>query len=128
MKFGEKLRLKRTQMRLTQEELSARLGVSKRTLEGYEAGAFYPRKREIYARLSEIFGVDKNWFLTEDEETVSGDSKYATPAETEAARIVESVRALYAGGELCDADKDALARALMDAYWLALKKRGGKNV
>ena len=128
MKFGEKLRLKRTQMHLTQEELAALLGVSKRTLEGYEAGAFYPRRRDVYARLSEIFSVDKNWFLTEDEDSAPGGNERASRAEEEAARIVESVRALYAGGELNDADKDALARALMDAYWIALKKRGGKNV
>ncbi len=116
MKFSEKLRLERQKAHLTQEELAKRLGLAKRTVEGYESGAFYPRRRKVYDDLALLFGVDKNWFLTEDE---------AAPDESgasEADQILSRVRALYAGGRLSEEDKDALARALMDAYWMARRR------
>ena len=123
MKFGEKLRLKRNERRLTQEELASKLGLSKRTVEGYEAGSFYPRRRSTYDRLAEIFGTDRNWFLTEDEDTDVAESQSSLSRAEEA---VKTVKALYAGAELSDEDKDALAKALMEAYFIARRNLQGK--
>lgn len=120
MRFCEKLREKRLGANMTQEELSKLLGKSKRTVEGYESGAYYPRTRDVYARLSEIFSTDINWFLTEDETP-------AQDAAEKAKQLIENARALYAGGELNEDDKDALARALMDAYFIAKKKQEQKR-
>ncbi len=121
MKFSEKLRTVRQGAHMTQEELARRLGLAKRTVEGYESGAFYPRKREVYDMLSEIFSVDKNYFLTED------DAPRGESGETAAAQVLETVRALYAGGDLRQEDKDALAQALMEAYWVAKRKTEAGN-
>ncbi len=122
MKFAQKLRLVRSRQHMTQEELARRLGLSKRTVEGYESGAFYPRKRQVYDQLAELFGVDRNWFLTEDD-----DASDAAPGEEEARRVLEAAKALYAGGALSEQDKDALAQALMDAYWMAKSRRAGEK-
>ena len=70
MKFCEKLRLKRTQAHMTQEELAKRLGLAKRTVEGYESGAFSPRRRDVYALLAQIFATDPGYFVTDDENEV----------------------------------------------------------
>jgi len=121
MKFSEKLRLKRTAASLTQEELAKKLSLSKRTVEGYESGSFYPRNREVYDKLSEIFSVPKNWFLTED------DADEAASAAEEAARLVAQAQTLYSGGALSREDKDALFRALNDAYIMARDKRGSSK-
>ena len=123
MKFCEKLRLKRTQARMTQEELARRLGLAKRTVEGYESGRFYPRSREVYAQLSALFGVDKNWFLTEEEPSLDRPED----ARGEAEEVLSRVKSLYAGGRMSESDKDALAKALMEAYWLAKKKNGEES-
>lgn len=117
MRFCEKLRLKRTQAHMTQEELARRLGLAKRTVEGYESGQFYPRKREVYTLLSDLFGVDRNWFLTEDEPPSPADG-----SRGEAEEVLSRVKALFSGGIMSESDKDALAKALMEAYWLAKKK------
>lgn len=117
MRFCEKLRLKRTQAHMTQEELARRLGLAKRTVEGYESGQFYPRKREVYTLLSDLFGVDRNWFLTEDEPASPADG-----SRGEAEEVLSRVKALFSGGSMSESDKDALAKALMEAYWLAKKK------
>ncbi len=117
MKFGEKLRQARTNAHMTQAELAHALGLAKRTVEGYEACAFYPRKRETYDKLAAMFGMERNWFLTE------GEDSQEDPARSEMEQVIKSVTALYNGGRLSEEDKDALARALMDAYWTAKGKR-----
>ena len=118
MKFGEKLRCQRARMGYTQEQLSKLLGLSKRTVEGYESGRFYPQKREVYDRLSGIFGVERNYFLAEDEEALPD-------AAAEIRRVLTQVKALYAGGSLSPRDEDELASALMDAYFIARRRREG---
>ena len=117
MLFGEKLRLARVNAHLTQAQLAQKLGIAKRTLEGYESGSFYPRKRKLYDELAELFQVDRNWFLTED-----GDDAEES-AKRDMDEVLRSVTALYSGGRLSENDKDALARALMDAYWTAKGKK-----
>ena len=44
-------------------------------------------------------------------------------AQSDMEKVVASVSALYTGGRLSEEDKDALARALMDAYWIAKGKQ-----
>ncbi|MBQ3669552.1 MAG: helix-turn-helix transcriptional regulator [Clostridia bacterium] len=117
MKFGEKLRLARTSAKMTQADLADKLGLAKRTVEGYESGAFYPRKRKVYDELAQIFGVEKNWFLTESE----GDKQ--TTAQDDMKKALETVTSLYSGGRLSEEDKDALAKALMEAYFIAKAKK-----
>lgn len=116
MKFGDKLRGCRKAAKMTQEELARRLNMSKRSIEGYEAGKSYPRSRELYAKLAELFQVDINYFLTED------GAGSPDPRE-QAQQLIDNAKALYAGGELNEEDKDALARALMDAYFIAKAKQ-----
>ena len=103
MLFGEKLRLARVNAHLTQAQLAQKLGIAKRTL-------------EVYDELAELFQVDRNWFLTED-----GDDAEES-AKRDMDEVLRSVTALYSGGRLSENDKDALARALMDAYWTAKGK------
>ena len=117
MKFGEKLRLARTNAHMTQAELASTLGLAKRTVEGYESCSFYPRQRKTYDKLAELFNVERNWFLTESDEDKEESAK------NDMEQAIASVQALYTGGRLSEADKDALAKALMDAYWIAKGKR-----
>lgn len=119
MKFGEKLRACRKGARLTQEELASRLGLAKRTVEGYESGAFYPRDREVYDKLAALFQMDKDYFLTENDAPADG--------KKTAEEVLTTARALFAGGEMSEEDKDTLARALMDAYWMAKRKSEARD-
>ena len=54
MNFGEKLKDLRTQKGWSQEELAKQMGVTRRTIGGYEAGTTYPRTRDMYAKLAEM--------------------------------------------------------------------------
>lgn len=53
MKFGEKVRDLRKKNSLTQDELAKCLGVSKRTIIGWERDGRYPRNVEILEKMAD---------------------------------------------------------------------------
>lgn len=55
MRFGEKVRDLRKKNSLTQDELAKCLGVSKRTIIGWERDGRYPRNVEILEKMADIF-------------------------------------------------------------------------
>ena len=123
MKFGEKIRALRTEKRLSQEEAARAAGISRRAYGSYEQEGVYPRNREIYVKLAELFGCDVNYLLTEDEDFVSrAGERYGASGRRQAEALVREATALFAGGELADEDKDEMLRAIQEAYWIAKEK------
>lgn len=123
MKFGEKVRQARLSRGMTQAELAKAIGVSLRTVVGYENMETYPKKREIYGRLAEVLGVDVNYLLTENEEFIQqAGEKYGRRGRQYAEQLVREVRGLFAGGTMDDEDLDAVMRAITEAYWIAKEK------
>ena len=119
MKFGEKLKKLRTEKNLTQEDVSKAIGVSRRTYLSYEQEGRYPRKREIYAKLAEVYKCDINYLMTEDEEFVtSAAEQYGSRGKRQAEDLVAELSGMFAGGELSESDKDAVFMALQRAYVL----------
>ena len=106
MKFGEKVKEQRKKRGLGQDELANMLGVTRRTLTNYETGVSYPREREVYSKLAEIFQTNINYFLTEDEEFLTtAAERYGRRGLSQAQSILEETAALFAGGELSEQDK-----------------------
>lgn len=123
MKFGEKVRQARLARGMTQAELATAVGVSLRTVVGYENMETYPKKRETYHRLAEVLGVDVNYLLTENEEFIQqAGEKYGRRGRQYAEQLVREVRGLFAGGTMDDEDLDAVMRAITEAYWIAKEK------
>lgn len=126
MKFGDKVKLLRTQMGWTQDDLAKKLGKSKRTVVGYENGETYPRKREVYSVLAELFGVDVNYLLTENEEFNSQAGElYGKRGQMQAAELLEQAAALFAGGSISEDDELAFVNEIQQLY-LDSKKRAKK--
>lgn len=118
MKFGEKLRKLRTEQSKTQEEVSKAIGVTRRTYISYEQDGRYPRNREIYAKLAEIFNCDVNYLMTEDEEFISSAAEqYGRRGKRQAEELVQELSGMFAGGELSESDMDAVMIALQKAYF-----------
>ena len=118
MKFGEKLKKLRTEQQISQETAAKAAGVSRRSYIGYEQEGRYPRKREVYATLAELFHVDQNYLLTEDEEFVTAaGEQYGARGKRQAEDLVAELSGMFAGGELSESDKDAVMLALQKAYW-----------
>ena len=123
MKFGEKIKNARVAKGLTQAELAKTVGVSLRTMLNYESGERYPKKREIYSKLASALDLDVNYLLTENEEFISkAGEKYGSRGKKYAQQLVTEVSGLFAGGDMDDADMDAVMRAITDAYWIAKEK------
>ena len=118
MKFGDKLKEQRTRRGLTQDEFAEAIGVSRRTLCYYEQGRTYPKNRAFYRKLAEFFGVDVNYFLTEDEEFLTeAAEKYGRRGLSQAEAVLAQASALFAGGELSDDDKQAFLREIQELYF-----------
>ncbi len=123
MRFGEKVRIARKSRGLTQLELANMLNVSLRTITGYETEGLYPRNRDIYIKLSEIFGCDESYFKNEEDNFIlNANEEYGEAGRRQAENLVLQMSGLFSGGTLNDEDKDAVMKALMEAYWQSKKE------
>ena len=122
MKFCEKLKEARIKAGLKQEELAEALGVSLRTISNYESGERYPKKREVYYKLAELFHTEENFFLNEGEEFMLAAKEYGAKGAKQARALVEEVSGLFSGGGLADEDLDEMMRGIQEAYWIAKEK------
>lgn len=59
--IGAKLRILRKEKRLTQEELSEKIGIKRPTISNYEIGRRAPHLSEL-RRIAEFFGVGLDYF------------------------------------------------------------------
>jgi len=126
MKFGEKVKMLRKDMKLSQGELAEKIGVSMRSVQAYEAGTSYPRYKKIYEALAAALGVNVNYLRTEDEEFMEEvGQKYGTRGQRQATAILEEARRLFAGGELSDEDQMAFLTEMQQLF-LDSKQRAKK--
>ncbi len=130
MLFGEKVKLLRQTLGLSQSMLAKELGLSKRTIQSYEADKSYPKQRRIYQQMAQLFAIDINYLFMENEDSsdekdkeISSDEKDQPllPAE-EADLLADSIGRLFLNPELPDSKKDELMQRIQMAYWDA--KRG----
>ncbi len=111
---------------MTQDDLAKAISVSPRTVFSYENGESYPRQREIYKRLSDLFHVEVNYLLTEDEEFITEvKEKYGRRGEEQARKVLEQASALFAGGDLSEDDQLAFVHEIQKLY-LDSKERAKK--
>ena len=127
MKFGEKLRELRKQKHLSQTELGAAVGVSLRTLRGWEIEGRYPKQRELYAKLAEVLECDVDYLLTEKEAFITDSAdRFGYRGERDARALVEDLTGLFAGGQMAEEDMDALMLAVQEAYVEAKRRNREK--
>ena len=125
-KFPEKLRAARTEAGISQTDLSARVGVSRRSIFAYENGNSVPRKN-VLRRLAGELGVTVA-YLTDDgstdpdegrvrEENINlARDRFGARGAREAADLLDRNSAFFAGGDVPQEDKDAFFQAVMTAY------------
>lgn len=121
MRFGEKIRELRRILGYTQQDLGEALGVSTRTIVSYENGKSYPKQRKVYNKMAELFEVPVNYLLVENDEEVAVDKEVPSTEtrsiQAQAQQLIDQASAMFAGGSLSEEDKDAVMRALQEAYW-----------
>lgn len=130
--FPEKVKDARTELGLSQTELGNLVGVSLRTITGYEKGEKSPRASSML-KLAKALRVSVK-FLSDDEcenplEDIEQDgyieearAKYGAKGGKDMETLLADNAALFAGGELSQEQKDAFFQAVMTAYVTSKEK------
>ncbi|MBR6408292.1 MAG: helix-turn-helix transcriptional regulator [Clostridia bacterium] len=127
MTFGEKLRLHRTKMKMSQSELALKAGLGINTIGNYESGKTYPKDRRTYGVLAEILGVDADYLHNENDDFISAArEKYGLRGKKDAEALLGDINGLFAGGDLADEDMDEFMRAVQESFWRAKEKNRKK--
>lgn len=117
MKFGDKVRELRTKKDITQEELGKRVGVTKRTVAGWENDGRYPQKRDLYDALAKVFDVPTSYLASEEEEFITGAAeRFGVKGERDAKAVLTQAAAVFAGGDLSDEDRLAFMTEIQQLY------------
>ena len=123
---GEKIRERRTHLGLTQTELANKIGVTLRTITKYEKQGVMPRGRNL-RELAKVLGVSEVYLANEEiedetyglEEAPYIDSvraTYGAKGANDMQNLLLQTQAMFAGGDIPQADKDKFFQAVMEAY------------
>ena len=127
MTFGERFKAERERMGLKQQEIADKLGINRRMITRYENGLSFPRSRDAYKKIADLFGVEVNYLLTEDEQfVVDAGAQYGSRGRKQAQELIADMSGLFAGGTLSPQDEDAVMKALQEIYWQAKERNTEK--
>ena len=130
MTFGEKIKQQRKLLGLSQDDLSAILHVSRRTITSWETDTSRPRTRSAYESLADALDVRTSYLINEEEAFVlDAGEEFGARGRREASKLVSELTGLFAGGEMAEEDMDALMLAIQEAYVDAKRsnKKYGRN-
>ena len=126
MTFGEKVKILRKTKDMSQTQLAQAIGVSLRTVGGWEKEGRYPKQHELYQKLADTLGCDISYLMTEEEAFITeATEQFGSRGARQAQQILEQSAAMFAGGELSDEDKTAFMDEIQMLY-LDSKKRAKK--
>ena len=127
MTFGQKVKYHRKNLKITQDELARRIGVTRRVVTSYENDQSRPRGIAGYQRLADALGVNINLLLSVDEAFIANaEEEFGYRGKIESQKILDEVTGLFSGGEMEEEDMDELMLAIQQAYVTA-KRRNRKN-
>ena len=123
---GEKIRERRMQLGLTQTELANKIGVTLRTITKYEKQGITPRGSNL-RELAKALGVSELYLSNDEIEDVtygmeeapyidSVRATYGKRGADDMQQLLMQTQALFAGGDIPQADKDKFVHAVMEAY------------
>lgn len=127
MNFGEKIKFCRKELGMTQEELSKKSGVCRKSLSQFENGITLPKSKSTYTLLADALEVDTAYLRGDTDAFLdSSEQKYGIEGRNQAEKLVTEMGALFAGGTMSDKDWDGVMRAIQEHYWAA-KERSAKK-
>ncbi len=126
-RFGEKIKDRREQLQISQEQLANLIGVSRRTIITYETGTARPRENTL-RKLAQALGVTQRYLLTDDcDDPQAGIQEepfvqaardtFGKKGAEEMASLLMKNEALFAGGTLSEDQKDMFYEAISKAYF-----------
>ncbi|TCX53579.1 helix-turn-helix transcriptional regulator [Dehalobacter sp. 14DCB1] len=120
MLFGDKIKELRNLAEMSQQELANKTGLSLRSIQNYESNQRYPKDVAILNKLCIALSTTIEELMKEEDNFIQeAAAKYGTRGKKDAKMLVEELGGLFAGGELNEADKDKVFRAITEMYWKA---------
>ena len=129
MTLGKKIRILRLRKGLSQNDLAALCGLSRRTVTSYESDVSKPGSRRHYEQLADALGVNVTALLESDSEVlplrdeadrIAGieSSPEANPGFSyEISAFLGNTRDIFADNRLSEQSKDMLMHAIQEIYW-----------
>lgn len=128
MLFGEKIKKLRLDNGYTQEQVAEMVDVTKRTMINYEQCRCYPKQTEIISKFAEIYGVSVDYLMTDEDRYIEdAQNRGGLRAAQDVQQLLSNARAMFAGGELSEEDKDKVMRKLNELYWDAKESNRRKS-
>lgn len=139
--ISEKIKEQRAALGLKQSELGSMVGVSTRSVAAYEKGEKYPREKTLY-QLAKALKVSIKYLKDDECENPTEDidkdpyiihtqENYGIKDAKGVAALLSANKALFAGGEISDEEKEIFFQEIMKSYLqckkLAQKKYGKKK-
>lgn len=118
MDFGEKIRLKRTELKMSQGSLAEAAGLSLRSIQNYESGQRHPANISIVKDIANILGTSYEYLLDDTSQyVIDAAERGGNQAALDIDRLLSDIHGLFAGGELSQNDKDKVMKAINEIYW-----------
>lgn len=125
-KLGEKVRERRAELSMNQQELAQKAGIAVRTIGGYESGTREPRAEQLYL-LAKALGVSTEYLRNDaisdpayglDRMEYIEETRNRTDIRTavDLDAMLQANLAMLAGGEVSFEAKQAYFEAIMDAF------------
>jgi transcriptional regulator with XRE-family HTH domain len=125
--YGDKIRAARAAKNMSQGTLSELTGLTTRAIRYYENNQRVP-SADVIKKMADALGLTTNYFMDDtafqeelERETFLAEAKdkYGSRGKAQAKRITEEARALYAGGELSEADKQGFMEEMMEIFMIS---------
>ena len=110
MKFGNILKELRKNQGMSQKELALKVGITSRSIQNYESKSRHPKNVDILTKLAMALKTNVNILM---------ESSEWRPKNI----LLSEIQALFAGGELREDDKEAVFKAIIEAYLDAKEKQ-----
>ena len=131
---GEKIREGRANLGITQTELAEKIGVTLRTISKYEKQGVMPRGANLQ-KLAEVLGVSIAYLSNDEivdpaygleESPYIESAVYGKRGAADVEQLLTQTRALFAGGDVPEEDKELFFQAVTEAYF-ANKQRASEK-
>ncbi len=138
--FAEKVVKARAALNLSQAQLAEKIGITARAVQTYELGDKFPRKTTLYKLASALEVSTK--YLSDDDCTnpkceiekdaflEEAQNRYGSNGVRDMETLLAESRAMFAGGEVSDEQKEEFFWAISEAYYQCreeAKRRFGRN-
>ncbi len=118
MEFGEKIKNKRTELKMSQQTLADKSGLSLRTIQNYESGQRHPANISIVKDIAAVLGVSYEYLLDDKSQyVIDAALRGGKKAALDVDRLISDIQGVFAGGQLSQDDKDKVMRAINEIYW-----------